>query len=496
MAAAARPPDPRPRPVAAGRGDNGAMAHPDDPLSRTDDVLPLRSRARDAGLRSMRQLVQLRWIAVCGQVVTILFVHFGLSIALPLEAMAVVLALLVAFNLGAVAWCRWRPVVGTRALFVSLLVDVLALTLQLHLSGGIGNPFVLIYLLQVVLAAVLLRPFASWLVAALACVGVFMLALVPGPVSLQADPASGIANPYVGGLLISLVMVATLLVVFVGRIGRIVRDRDASLAALRQRAAEETHVVRMGLLASGAAHELGTPLSTLAVILGDWRHLPHFESDPELLQDVVEMQEQVLRCKAIVTGILASAGSSRAEDATPTTLRTFLDEVAADWRTRLPDGGFTFRNAIAPDLPIVADTALRQMLFNVLDNAREASPASVRLRAERDEEALLVEIADDGPGFPPDILAHLGEPYRSGKGDRPGRGLGLFLSYNVARTLGGRIGARNVAGGGAVVTLRLPLDALSVDDADLDAIDVSGDDAMGAGVTGRGMPGHRKGALG
>lgn len=447
--------------------------------TRAADAPSPRSRVRDAGRRSLLQLVQLRWIAVVGQVLTILFVHHALGIALPLPWMFAVLGALAAFNLGCVAWSRWRPQVGQRALFAGLVVDVAALTVQLYLSGGIGNPFVLIYLLQVVLAAVLLRPHAGWTVAALACAGVFLLALLPGPVVLAADPALGIGSPYVGGLLISLVMVATLLVVFVGRIGRIIRERDASLAGLRQRAAEETHVVRMGLLASGAAHELGTPLSTLAVILGDWRHLPHFESDPELLQDVVEMQEQVLRCKAIVTGILASAGSSRAEDAEQTTLRAFLGAVAADWRARRPEGAFEFDDAIARDLPIVADTALRQMLFNVLDNAQEASPGWVRLHASRDDDVLRVEVADAGPGFPPEILAHLGEPYRSGKGDRPGRGLGLFLSTNVARTLGGTIEARNRDGGGALVLLRLPLEALAVDAAGDDRDDgLDGGDAM------------------
>ena len=457
--------------------------------TRPADVLPLRGRARDAGLRSMLQLVQLRWIAVVGQIATILFVHHGLGIALPLPAMFAVLAALVAFNLGCIGWCRWRPKVGARALFVSLVVDVAALTVQLYLSGGLGNPFVLIYLLQVVLGAVLLRPHAGWTVAALACACVFLLAVLPGPVTLRVDPQRGIASPYVGGLLVSLVMVATLLVVFVGRIGRIIRDRDASLASLRQRAAEETHVVRMGLLASGAAHELGTPLSTLAVILGDWRHLPHFESDPELLQDVVEMQEQVLRCKAIVTGILASAGSSRAEDAEWTTLRAFLDAVAADWRARSPGGDFEHHNEVAPDLPIVADTALRQMLFNVLDNAQEASPGWVRLRALRDEDVLQVEVADAGPGFAPEILAHLGEPYRSGKGDRPGRGLGLFLSTNVARTLGGTIEAGNRDGGGARVRLRLPLEALSVDrGGDRDDHDDDGHDDDGADAADAMMP--------
>jgi len=415
---------------------------------------------RTARGKNMQQLVLLRWIAVAGQLLAIVVVHAGMGIRLPLLPMLLVLAGLCVFNVLGPAYWRRRPRVTDRHLLLGLLVDVGALTALLYLAGGIANPFVFLYVLQVVLAAVLLRPRSRWLVVALTTGCVVALAVVPGPVELPADPAAGLADRYVEGLLLCFVLVATLLVVFIGRIGEILRARDARLAALRQRAAEEEHIVRMGLLASGAAHELGTPLSTLAVILGDWQHLPHFTSDPELLQDVAEMQAQVLRCKAIVGGILQSAGEVRGEAPHVTTARALVDGMAAEWQRSRAMPGLRFVNRIDDDMAIVADVGLRQMLFNILDNAHEASPGDVALDARVEADQLVLAVEDGGPGFDPGMLERLGTPYRSSKG-APGRGLGLFLSVNVARTLGGTIAARNRPGGGAAVTVGIPLQALA-----------------------------------
>lgn len=415
---------------------------------------------RTARGKNMQQLVLLRWIAVAGQLLAIVVVHAGMGIRLPLLPMLLVLAGLCVFNVLGPAYWRRRPRVTDRHLLLALLVDVGALTALLYLAGGIANPFVFLYVLQVVLAAVLLRPRSRWLVVALTTGCVVALAILPGPVELPADPAAGLADRYVEGLLLCFVLVATLLVVFIGRIGEILRARDARLAALRQRAAEEEHIVRMGLLASGAAHELGTPLSTLAVILGDWQHLPHFTSDPELLQDVAEMQAQVLRCKAIVGGILQSAGEVRGEAPHVTTARALVDGMAAEWQRSRAMPGLRFVNRIDDDMAIVADVGLRQMLFNILDNAHEASPGDVALDARVEADQLVLAVEDGGPGFDPGMLERLGTPYRSSKG-APGRGLGLFLSVNVARTLGGTIAARNRPGGGAAVTVRIPLQALA-----------------------------------
>lgn len=416
-----------------------------------------------AHAQNMQQLIQLRWIAVAGQLITIMLVHYGLGIALPLPAMLLVAAGLAVFNLGCALYWRRHRQAADAALLTGLLVDVASLTAQLYLSGGIGNPFVFLYLLQVVLAAVLLRAALSWVVVVAAALSAVLLATAQGPVAIPSNPAAGLSDPWVIGLLICFLLNAILLVVFVTRINAIARARDARLAALRQRAVEEEHILRMGLLASGAAHELGTPLSTLAVILGDWQHLPHFTSDPELLNDVVEMQAQVLRCKSIVTGILLSAGETRGEAPVETTLHRFLDELVERWRASRPVQAFDYVNRFGEDVAIVSDAGLAQMIGNVLDNALEASPRWLALEVEREEDDLVLNVRDAGPGFSEAMLTHLGRPYRSSKG-RPGGGLGLFLSLNVARTLGGSLTARNREEGGAIVTMRLPLTTLTLDD--------------------------------
>lgn len=420
-------------------------------------------------VKSLHPLIQLRWIAVVGQIATILFVYYGLDIQLPLVPMAVVLACLIVFNLFSTFRWRNREEVGNNALFLALLVDVVTLTAQLYLSGGAANPFVFLYLLQVALAAVLLRSWSSWAVAAAASFGFIGLIMFPGPVTIPAHPDRGLADPYVQGLLLCFVLNGTLLVVFITRIGRILRARDAHLADLRQRAAEEEHIVRMGLLASGAAHELGTPLATLSVILGDWKRMPPFTQQPELQQELDEMQAQLNRCKTIVTGILLSAGEARGEAPAQTTVGAFLDDLVAEWRETRPVRAFDYANRFGENLDIVSDSGLKQMICNVLDNALEASPGYVALGASRDGDDLVLAVSDSGPGFAPAMLSHFGKPYQSSKG-RPGGGLGLFLALNVARTLGGSITAHNrsdtgESGGGAVVTMTLPLSSLTLADA-------------------------------
>jgi two-component system sensor histidine kinase RegB len=422
-----------------------------------------------SGLRNLQQLIQLRWIAVVGQVATILVVQYGMGIALPLAPMFTVLAALVLFNLASQAWCRRHTYISQSALLVGLLVDVVSLTIQLYLSGGIGNPFVFLFLLQVVIGTVLLPSPRSWVIAAAAALCVVGLAAVPAPLKLAVEPARGLADHYVQGVLICFLLVAGLLVVFITRIGGILRERDARLAELRQRAVEEEHIVRIGLLASGAAHELGTPLSTLSVILGDWQHLPTMASDGELRNDVLEMQAQVARCKSIVTNILMAAGETRAEAPTETTLHTLFDELAHEWQQARNPHRFDYRNQSALDRRIVTDAGLRQMVFNVLDNALEASPEWVRLEVRCRDDAVVIEVSDAGPGFEPGILRRLGSPYNSSKG-RPGGGLGLFLSVNVARTLGGRLDARNRPQGGAMVTVTLPLAGIAIEEGPYDDI--------------------------
>ena len=414
-----------------------------------------------AGHKNMAQLIQLRWIAVVGQIIAIGTVILVFDVKLPTVPMLEVLACLIAFNIASqLRWHEHREVTNGE-LFLALLVDVASLTAQLYLSGGTTNPFAFVYLLQVILSAVLLEAWSTWTIVAIAITCLDGLAVFAKPLALPLDHARGIGSLYVQGMLLCFALIAALLVVFITRIMRNLRAGDAQLADLRQRAAEEEHIVRMGLLASGAAHELGTPLATLSVILGDWKRMPEFSKNAELIEEIAEMQTQLLRCKSIVSGILLSAGEARGELSAKTTIKHFLDELAAEWLASRPVQTFAYQNRIVHDLPVVFDSALKQTICNLLDNALEASPQWLSLEATRDGDTLNVLVSDAGPGFAPGMLAQLGKPYQSTKG-RPGGGLGLFLVVNVARTLGGSVTARNRAEGGAAVQLSLPLAAIAL----------------------------------
>jgi two-component system sensor histidine kinase RegB len=403
----------------------------------------------------------LRWIAVVGQILAIAVVQLGMGIRLPILPMAGVLGGLVVLNLFSLGWMRNRSDASNRVLMLMLLLDVAALTAQLYLSGGATNPFVSLYLLQVTLGAMLLDTRSTWAVVSITFLCFSGLIVFFQPIALPPTAGWDLFQLHIAGMLVCFALDAALLVVFMTRIARNLRERDAGLAELRQQAAEENHIVRMGLLASGAAHELGTPLASLSVILSDWRRMPALAADPELMEEIGEMQAGVQRCKSIVTGILMSAGDVRGEAPVVTTVKDFFGELVDEWRVARSVKSLVYENHFGDDLPIVSDSALKQVVCNVLDNAVEVSPLWVRLAVERNADVLILKVSDMGPGFAKKMLAQLGKPYNSSKG-RPGGGLGLFLVVNAVRKFGGSVAAENRAVGGALVTLSFPLSSLAI----------------------------------
>jgi two-component system sensor histidine kinase RegB len=413
----------------------------------------------ETGHKNMLHLIHLRWLAVGGQIATILVATWGFGIQLPMFNMLAVMVCLIAFNIG--SHLRWHEerVVSNRELFLAMLVDIASLTAQLYFTGGINNPFVFLFLLQVILSAVLLRAESTWLVVAITTLCLAFLSIVNKPLVWPLNTTYKLADLYATGLVICFVLNAALLVIFITRIGRNLRAGDAALASLRQRAAEEEHIVRMGLLASGAAHELGTPLATMSVVLGDWKRMPQFSNDPAMLEEIEEIEGQLMRCKSIVSGILLSAGETRGESSSKTSLNEFFESLVEEWESSRPAQYFEYTNSIDEEFTVAFDSTVKQMVFNVLDNALEVSPNWLRFEVSKNHEQLFLTVADQGPGFRADILEQVGTPYNSSKG-RPGGGLGLFLVMNVARTLGGTLTVNNRKKGGAEVVIALPLNAL------------------------------------
>ena len=411
-----------------------------------------------ANRRNLLLLIQLRWLAVAGQVATILIVHYAMKIPLPLFWLLVAPAALAALNLASAPIVARRRGVADQELMLALLFDVAALTWQLYLTGGPANPFVSLYLLQVVLGAVMLAPPYAWALIAATSLCFAGLGLHNQALALPPTREDALLSLYLQCSLISFVLMAVLLVLFVTSIGANLRERDAAMAAMRQQAAEHDHIVRMGLLASGAAHELGTQLASLSVILSDWKRMPALAKDADLAQDMAVMRAEVERCKAIVTGILMSAGEARGQAPERTTVRAFLAEVVSGWNSG--EVRAEVRDGLAFDPVIIADPALRQVLGVLFDNAAEAGAGQVIVSTALADDVLNIDVRDDGPGFAPEVLKRLGQPYTSTK-PRAGAGLGLFLLVNVIRSLGGTVHASNPPAGGGEVRLSLPLVSLA-----------------------------------
>lgn len=427
-------------------------------MSGSEEERTNAGQASTADRKNLLLIVNLRWLIIAGQTGAILVADLALQIALPLAGMAGVIVLLIALNIASLLRIRTRHAPTSNELLAQLLLDILGLTAQLHLSGGAANPFVSLYLIPVIIGAVLLKPGKAWILVTASGLAFLALGRWFRPIEIHAH--GGDFFPlHLQGMFLCFLFVAVLIVLLVTHIRRNLAERDANLVRLHDQSVEEDHVVRLGLLASGAAHELGTPLSTLSVIVGDWGRMPQIAGNRDRRAELAEMETEIARCKDIVSGILLLSGQARGEDAAPTRLTTFLDAVIADWRARRSPADFIFEHRIRCDLLIASDLVFKQMLHNVLDNALEASPCWVRAEADGGEEELSVRVYDRGPGFSETILANFGRPYRSTK-DRGG--LGLFLVVNVARKLGGRAFAHNGTNGGATIEIRLPLASLAV----------------------------------
>jgi two-component system, sensor histidine kinase RegB len=174
------------------------------------------------------------------------------------------------------------------------------------------------------------------------------------------------------------------------------------------------------------------------------------------------MHAQLERCKAIVSGILISSGEERGESSQRASIFSFIERVVDEWEDSRGPAKLAYTNRLDRDFMIASDLLLKQILFNVLDNALEASPAWVGIDFTLNHDFLVITVRDSGPGFSSEMLAEFGKPYRSTK-QKPGSGLGLFLVVNVLRKLGGRATAENVPSGGAIVELTLPIAALAVE---------------------------------
>jgi two-component system sensor histidine kinase RegB len=261
------------------------------------------------------------------------------------------------------------------------------------------------------------------------------------------------------GMWFGFVFSAGLVAFFVVELARTLRIQERSLAEARENALRDERVVALGTLAASAAHDMGTPLGTIAIVAHELEQEYPEHRYPDLNAKMIIMQQQINRCKEALSVMSASAGEMRAESGSVILLIDYIDDVINQWRTHNSGAKLNFfidPNVVA-DAKIIAERTLTHSLINILNNAAEASPAElgIEFHASWDLESLTITIKDSGPGFPSDIVEFAGkQPVISKK---RGMGVGLFLTYSTINRLGGKINLYNSDTGGACVEITLPL---------------------------------------
>ena len=419
--------------------------------------LPLNHPRRNVRLDT---LVRLRWLAAIGQTVAVLGVYFGLGFYLPIYACLAVIALSawlnVALRLRFHLTQRLEP---DRAAWL-LAFDIAELAVLLYLTGGLQNPFAFLFLTPVLLSATALPPRFTLLLGAfaIACATALMFAHFPLPWD-SGDPLQ-LPPIYIIGVWLALLLAIGFIGVYAWQITEESRQLTDALAATELVLAREQHLSQLDGLAAAAAHELGTPLSTIAVIAKELENA--LATDATHGDDVRLLRDQATRCRDIMAKLTELSATSQPFDRTP--LSSLIEEVVAPHRN--------FGVAIDVAAPPASNAepagarnpAILYGLGNLLENAVDFARDRVAVSTQWNEDIVEVTIGDDGPGFAPDIMDRIGEPYvtsRRHKQDDPDKtSAGLGLGFFIAKTLLERSGAsvtfenRAPPQRGALVTIR------------------------------------------
>ena len=435
---------------------------------------------RQTGHSHLHRLVWLRAIAVVAQCATLALAYRFFSMELQWLPMLATIAALAGLNL--LTWLRLRndrPVANAE-FFAQLCADVLVLSVLLYYAGGSTNPFISLFLLPLVIAAATLPHGYTW---AMTCIttGSYTLLMkfyvplpmtpplthgamdeaemanmadmnMPGISIAHAMPPNDAFNMHIIGMWLGFVISAVVVAYFVVKMAYAVRERDETLAKAREETLRNERIVALGIQAASAAHELGTPLSTLAVVIGELKHdqavLPEWRDNLAILDD------QVRACKRILGKLLANAQDTEAPTLQP--LEQFLAATLDEWQLLRPTVYCHYQATGAQPAPQMnMDPALRAALLNLLNNAADASPEKIDIEANWDADNFTLKIHDHGKGLTPEAAARAGSAFFTTK--EGGRGLGLLLANATIERMGGKVRLFNRVGGGATTEVILPL---------------------------------------
>ena len=419
----------------------------------------------DLGRRARRlrldTLVRLRWLAIAGQSAAVITTYSLLGFDLPIAFCFLAIAASAWLNIGLRLRYPLSQRLGDAPAFALLAFDILQLSGLLFLTGGLSNPFAILFLAPIMISAMSLSWQGTlWLV--LLMVGAASL-LIFQHLPLPWHHGEPLVLPflYLVGIWMALVLGAGFIAVYASRVSEEARQLSDALAATELVLAREQHLTQLDGLAAAAAHELGTPLATITLVVKEFGNT--VAPDHPLREDISLLAQEVGRCRTILSKI-ASLGNEGAEMLDELTLGHLVEEVVGPQR----DFGVNVRidsRGQAPEPVCRRNPGMLYGLGNLVENAIDFASSEVRISMGWTETSVSIGIEDDGPGFSADIFLRLGEPYVTSRGMRrakseegSGLGRGLFIAKTLLERSGATVTPGNVTppGHGARVVVVWP----------------------------------------
>jgi two-component system, sensor histidine kinase RegB len=418
-----------------------------------------------SGRISLRTLVPIRWVAIGGQALTILTVHYVIGFHLPLLPALAAVAASALLNVILIARRQVARQLGERYATLCLGYDILQLAILLYLTGGLQNPFSILILAPVTVAATILSKRPVIMLSVLAVAAISALALGHLPLPWRSGPGPLVFPPeIVVGTWIALVLATVFIAGYTWSVAQDARRLRDAVAATQLALAREQRVSAVGALAAAAAHELGSPLATIAVVARELAH--ELPPDSPHAEDAALLLSQTERCRHILAELSQRPEEDGGSPYARLPISVLVEAAAAPHQQRGVRLIFAAAGAPAEDEPQVRRSPeILHGLHNLIQNAVQFARREVTVTTFWDRATVTVEIADDGPGFLLHLLGRLGEPYlstRAGAADH--MGLGIFIAQSLLERSGARLAFDNLEEGGAHV-------AISWNRANLETID-------------------------
>lgn len=413
---------------------------------------------KSLSLLNMRRVLLLRGLSIIGQCIAIIFVANVLRWHIPIWHLAIIIIIEATITIISMVRLALKWPIRNNEFFLQLLTDVSIMVGLLYFSGGPTNPFVALLLLPLVIAVTTLPETYGWTMAIItvACYSGLMLFYVPLPLHALFSYEMKL---HIWGMWIEFVMIAGIISYLVKKMGDSLHERDQTIARAREEKLKMDRVVELGALAAGVAHELGTPLATMAIITKDLQH--DYKEPRDLSESLGILYDQLQRCKHILSTMSASAGQLQASSGGQVHLEEYLNNVVAKWGAAHPGVNIKVRSD-GPGFAtqIVAEHTLTQALTNIFNNAADESPEYVEIDIHCNDHDVVIDVRDNGHGVTLEVARNAGQPFPSKKED--GLGLGLFLATTIINRLGGSVSLFNRKEGGACTRVTLPLDSLLI----------------------------------